>query len=76
MPHRNNTLTQQLALWIAAVCLLLINVSVPAEDKPVVYTVNYPLQYFAERIAGDLVEVVLPVPADIDPAFWSLILKP
>ena len=71
LPHRNNTLTQQLALWIAAVCLLLINVSVPAEDKPVVYTVNYPLQYFAERIAGDLVEVVLPVPTGIDPAFWQ-----
>ncbi|MBI9018830.1 MAG: zinc ABC transporter substrate-binding protein [Phycisphaerae bacterium] len=38
---------------------------------PVVYTVNYPLYYFATRIAGDNVQVVLPVPADIDPAFWQ-----
>jgi len=35
-----------------------------------VYAVNYPLAYFAERIAGDAAEVVLPVPADRDPAFW------
>jgi len=33
--------------------------------------VNYPLQYFAERIGGDLVEVYFPAPADVDPAFWK-----
>ncbi len=37
----------------------------------VVYTVNYPLAYFAERIGGDLVDVYFPAPADVDPAFWS-----
>jgi len=37
---------------------------------PVVYTVNYPLQYFAQRIAGDIVRVEFPAPADEDPAFW------
>ena len=37
---------------------------------PVVYTVNYPLQYFAQRIGGDIVQVVFPAPADEDPAFW------
>lgn len=42
----------------------------PVTSIPVVYAVNYPLKYFAERIAGDLAKVVLPVPADIDPAFW------
>ena len=36
-----------------------------------VYTVNYPLQYFAERIGGDLVEVKCPAPGDEDPAYWS-----
>jgi zinc transport system substrate-binding protein len=36
-----------------------------------VYTVNYPLQYFAERIGGDVVEVRFPAPADEDPAFWQ-----
>ena len=42
-----------------------------AEDRLVVYTVNYPLQYFAQRIAGEHAEVVFPAPADIDPAFWT-----
>jgi zinc transport system substrate-binding protein len=41
------------------------------EDTLTIYTVNYPLAYFAERIGGDLVEVVFPAPADEDPAFWS-----
>jgi zinc transport system substrate-binding protein len=36
-----------------------------------VYAVNYPLRYFAERIGGDLVQVVFPAPADVDPAHWS-----
>jgi len=35
-----------------------------------VYTVNYPLAYFAERIGGDQVEVVFPAPADVDPTYW------
>jgi zinc transport system substrate-binding protein len=46
----------------------------PAEDAPTtlqVYVVNYPLQYFAERIGGDSVEVSLPAPADEDPAYWE-----
>ena len=38
---------------------------------PRVYTVNYPLAYFAKRIAGESVKVVFPVPPDVDPAFWS-----
>ena len=36
-----------------------------------VYTVNYPLQYFAERIGGDFVEVTCPAPPDVDPAYWA-----
>jgi zinc transport system substrate-binding protein len=38
--------------------------------KLIVYTVNYPLAYFAQRIGGDLAEVVFPAPADGDPALW------
>ncbi|QBG47938.1 zinc ABC transporter substrate-binding protein [Verrucomicrobia bacterium S94] len=38
--------------------------------RPTVYTVNYPLAYFAERIAGDQVETVFPE-MDGDPAFWQ-----
>jgi len=36
-----------------------------------VYSVSYPLQYFAERIGGDLVRARFPAPAEIDPASWS-----
>ncbi len=36
-----------------------------------VYTVNYPLSYFAERIGGDRVSVVFPAPPDGDPANWA-----
>jgi zinc transport system substrate-binding protein len=39
--------------------------------KPVVYTVNYPLAYFAERIGADWIEVKFPAPADEDPAYWQ-----
>ena len=36
-----------------------------------VYTVNYPLQYLAERIGGDLVKVTFAAPDDVDPAYWA-----
>ena len=35
-----------------------------------VFTVNYPLAYFAERIGGDRVEVHFPAPPGVDPAEW------
>ena len=38
--------------------------------KLTVYVVNYPLKYFAERIAGDHARVVFPAPPDCDPAYW------
>jgi zinc transport system substrate-binding protein len=38
--------------------------------KLTVYVVNYPLKYFAERIAGEHARVVFPAPADVDPAYW------
>ncbi len=36
-----------------------------------VYVVNYPLQYFAERIGGKHVNVSFPAPQGVDPAYWS-----
>lgn len=42
-----------------------------APDRLLVYTVNHPLAYFAERLGGDGVEVVFPAPPDEDPAYWS-----
>lgn len=35
------------------------------------YTVNYPLAFFAERMAPSDAKVVLPAPAGADPAFWK-----
>ncbi len=40
-------------------------------DSLVIYTVNYPLSYFAQRMAPAGVQVVFPVPTGIDPAFWK-----
>jgi len=40
-------------------------------DRPVVYAVNYPVQYFAQRLGGDRVEVHMPAARDEDPAFWK-----
>jgi zinc transport system substrate-binding protein len=45
--------------------------STSGASKPVVYTVNYPLAYFAERIGGDWVKVEFPAPTDEDPAYWQ-----
>ena len=36
-----------------------------------IYVVNYPLQYFAQRIGGDQARVEFPVPSGLDPAFFS-----
>ncbi len=39
-------------------------------DTHSVQVVNYPLQYFAERIGGEVIEVGFLVPPDVDPAYW------
>ena len=65
--------------WLIALLLYACSGEDPAGRAPperepdnlLVYTVNYPLAYFAERIAGDEAEVRFPAPADIDPADWS-----
>ncbi len=63
-------------LLLVVLCLIsfggvpLIADGASKNDKPTVAVVNYPLKYFAERVAGNHVNVVLPIPADIDPAFW------
>ncbi len=45
----------------------------PPETKRAasVYAVNYPLAYFAERLAPEGIEVVFPAPPNVDPAFWK-----
>jgi len=59
-----------LALVVAAIVWLGYSVTAAAE-RLVVYTVNYPLQYFAQRIGGEHAEVVFPVSPGVDPAFWQ-----
>jgi len=55
-------------LVVVAVALVVTFVLVA---RPLnLYTVNYPLQYFAERIADERASVVFPTPRDVDPAFW------
>jgi zinc transport system substrate-binding protein len=36
-----------------------------------IITVNYPLFYFVEQLAGDLATVTLPIPSNVDPAQWQ-----
>ncbi len=62
--------------------MLLVNACTKTEQAPEestsadadklisIYVVNYPLQYFSERIGGEHVDVRLPAPGDVDPAFW------
>ena len=68
--------------FAATVILFTLSCGQPAEQptpasdagpatKVSVYVVNYPLAYCAEQIGGDLVDVHFPVPAGIDPAYWS-----
>lgn len=57
--------------YLFAVWLIVVTSSAAiAQDRPRVVAVNYPLQYFAERLLGDAAEVVFPVPQDVDPSFW------
>ncbi|MGB3095616.1 MAG: metal ABC transporter substrate-binding protein [Candidatus Deferrimicrobiaceae bacterium] len=58
-----------LTLSLAAAVLFLASITSRADELSV-YTTNYPLQYFAERIAGDHAGVVFPAPAEADPAVW------
>ena len=58
-------------LAVVAATLCLHGSAGIAAERLVVYTVNYPLQYFAQRIAGDHAEVVFPAPPAVDPAFWQ-----
>jgi zinc transport system substrate-binding protein len=55
---------------LLTVLVLVLPLLSHAEKSVTVYTVNYPLAYFAERIGGEHINVVFPAPPDVDPAFW------
>lgn len=57
-------------LAVAVFLLALSSPSLLPAEPLTVYTVNYPLQYFTQRIAGDHARVIFPAPPGVDPAFW------
>ena len=61
-----------MGFWLGMTFAMVTAVSA----APTVYVVNYPLQYFTQRIAGNHVQVVFPAPPDEDPAFWKPDVKP
>ena len=63
-------MARTLCAWTVAVISALVPTAVAAQVKPRIVAVNYALQYFTERLVGDHAEVVFPVPAGVDPAFW------
>ncbi len=51
--------------------LILFSTATAGEsEKLTIYVVNYPLSYFAQRIAGGKADVVFPAPPNEDPAYW------
>ena len=46
------------------------NLDQQKNDTKQIVATNYPLFYFASRIAGEKAEVIFPVDEDVDPAFW------
>lgn len=53
--------------------LVLLATTLPAfaQKKTVVQSTNYPLHYFAERLATDAFELNYIVDPEVDPAFWK-----
>ena len=68
--YQGENMIRRLHFAFVEVLLLLSLPSLLLAEPLTVYTVNYPLQYFTQRIAGDHARVVFPAPADADPAFW------
>jgi zinc transport system substrate-binding protein len=62
---------RRLVLLCLAVLMIGISVGAASQHQLVIYTVNYPLAYFAERIVGKHAKVVFPAPRDVDPTFWT-----
>jgi len=64
-------------LYLSVAFLAVFSCNTPHDNREssqnknfTVAAVNYPLAYFAERIGGDKIDVLFPVPADVDPAYW------
>lgn len=51
--------------------LLLLGAMTVEEAPLTVMTTFHPTTYFAQRIGGDAVKVICPLPEDADPAYWQ-----
>jgi len=70
--NRSNTYFSTKIILLSSLFITFNNVNAEVEEAKLnIYTVNYPIKYFAESIAGDYAKVTLPMPGDIDPAFWE-----
>ncbi len=67
---KNQRLLSVFALVFAVLVIPTQSLTASNKEKPTVAVVNYPLKYFVERIGGNRVNVVFPIPQDVDPAFW------
>jgi zinc transport system substrate-binding protein len=58
--------------WLVTIAssVLFSTATAGESEKMTIYVVNYPLKYFAQRIAGEKATVVFPATADVDPAYW------
>ena len=71
MPAHRRKVLPILAAAAFLCTLSVAPVRAGSTDKVEVYVVNYPLRYFAGRIAGDSATIVFPAPSGEDPAFWT-----
>jgi zinc transport system substrate-binding protein len=70
IPYNRSPIFLLIACLVISGCRKEMEIAETSHVKPTVYTVNYPLAYFAERIGGDAVEVVFPEIIG-DPAYWE-----
>ena len=71
MPAHRRKVLPILAAAAFLCTLSVAPVRAGSTDKVEVYVVNYPLRYFAGRIAGESATIVFPAPSGEDPAFWT-----
>jgi putative ABC transport system permease protein len=55
----------------SAAAVSMANHMPAATARKRIAVVNYPLEYFTQRIAGNHVDILFPVPKNEDPAFWK-----
>ena len=73
--RRTQSATYLVSAFVLSLSVIALSSPVLAsrssETELTIYTVNYPLKYLAERIAGEHATVVFPAPGGCDPAYWA-----